>query len=164
MKSLFTHISLIGCNPSPISRLLSLLTIQIPSSPFPSSSPVSLCSAPPHPAPQSPPLTHCLFPSISSPLIYYFSPPPFTLLVPLCVSCVVLITLLFIHEDLKVGVGLKWEGVSGQMMRGREGNGGVGCVGGACHRIIKHRFGTMVKTATRCQTRRLWVGQPMAFC
>lgn len=40
-------------------------------------------------------------------------------------------------------------------------DGGVVCV---CRRIIKHRFRTMMKTATRCQTRGLWVVQPAAFC
>lgn len=114
MKSLLTHISLsvVGFNPCIISCLLSLLTIQIPSFPFPSSSAVSLWSAPPPPAPLFPRLTHCVYPFILFPLPLLCILPSFTSFIPLpslpvshCVPCIFLITLPSIHEDLKAGCG-----------------------------------------------------------
>lgn len=79
-------------------------------------------------------------------------------------SRVFLITLPSIHQDLKGDCGAEEEG--GKWTDGREkGTGGEEVFGvGVCRRIIKHRFGTLIKTATRRQRRGLWVGQPAAFC
>lgn len=165
MKSLFTHISMsvAGCNLSTISRLLSLLTIQIPSSPFPSSSRVSLCSAPPPPAPVSSCASY--FCSVFSRLLL---PSP---LPSLSFSQCVFFNYSSLHpwrsEGTRVCWGLRgtWavDGWQGEEKGTGEGDGGGWGVG-ACRRIIKHRFGTMLKTATRRQTRGLWVRQPTAFC
>lgn len=139
----------------PAARLLSLLIIQIPSSPYLSSSsvPLFLCSSPF--CPTVSPLSHCLFS-----LMLTHLPLLQLLLSSTClphsslhtVWRVFLITLPSVHEDVKAWWKAKreWGCGHGAAMRGKKRG------------IIKHWFGTMMKMVTWHQTRELWVRHPVS--